>query len=70
MKHDFKGAWNEVSGWHRKRRIAVDQRYSLGLGYDICIKSRIANNVILELRPKPGGESSQSDSLHFPADPD
>ncbi len=41
-----------------------------GLGYDVCINSRIANNVILKLRSKPGGESGHSASLHFPAELD
>ena len=70
MKHDFKDAWNEVSGWRRKRRAARRSEIFTGvLGYDVCIKNHIADNIILKLRPKPGGESGQSGSLHFPADP-
>jgi len=57
MKHDFKDAWNEVSGWRRKHRAAHrDEIFTGVLGYDVCSKNRTADNAIIKLRQKLAGD--------------
>lgn len=58
MMHDFKDAWNEVSGPRRKCRAASrsDTYRSLGTMTSV-FKSRTADNFILQLRHKLAGDS-------------